>query len=429
MNNLQPLKAEKRISSIDTLRGVALLGILLINIAGMALPDPAYFDPSLSGGHTGWNLKVFFINSMFFEGTMRGLFSLLFGAGIVLFVNVKEDSGNRFELLEVWYRRLIWLIVIGMIHAYILLWPEEILFAYGMIGLLLFPFRRLSPEKLIGISAAIVLVGVFLNVQDANTSKREQKHYFDAVSLIERGEEIPYETLLDYYSWLEKYAVMKPSAEILESRMERMQNGYADAFKEQKKKSYFFESEYHYRHNYIDILSMMLLGIALFKLRILHAEKSSRYYFLMILIGYGIGLSINYFETTSYINSNFALIKYYELLRTYDLGRIPTMMGHIGLIMLFCKSNLIPFLKSALSAVGRMALTNYIMHTIIASIIFTGFAQYGKWQRFELYYLVAAIWIFQLILSPIWLRYFRFGPVEWLWRSLSYQKRQPFFKK
>ncbi len=99
MKNLHPVSNEKRIYSIDTLRGIALLGILLINIVGMALPDPAYFDPSLSGGHEGWNLKVFFINSIFFEGTMRGLFSLLFGAGIVLFVNNKEEDRNRFDLL------------------------------------------------------------------------------------------------------------------------------------------------------------------------------------------------------------------------------------------------------------------------------------------------------------------------------------------
>lgn len=428
VNNLQPLKADRRINSIDTLRGIALLGILLINIVGMTLPDPAYFDPSLSGGHTGWNLRVFFLNSIFFEGTMRGIFSLLFGAGIVLFVNNKEEDGNRFELLEVWFRRLIWLIIIGMIHAYILLWPAEILFAYGMIGLFLFPFRRLNPGKLIGISILIVLIGFVLNFKDAKIAKREQIQYFEAVELINKEEKLPYETMMGYYSWIEKYATMKPTSEILESRIEKMQSGYRAAFNELKLSSRFYESDFHYRHNYIDILSMMLLGIALFKLRILHAEKSYQFYLLMILFGYGIGIPINYFETTTFINNNFALISYYDLLRTYDMGRIPTMMGHIGIIMIFCKSGIILFLKRSLAAVGRMALTNYIMHTIIATIIFVGFSQYGKWQRYELYYLVALIWIFQLIASPIWLKYFRFGPVEWLWRSLSYMKWQKFLK-
>ncbi len=424
MKDLKPVGSEKRISSIDTLRGIALLGILLINIVGMALPDPAYFDPSLSGGHEGWNLRVFFINSIFFEGTMRGLFSLLFGAGIVLFVNNKEEEGNRFELLEVWFRRLIWLILFGMIHAYIFLWPEDILFSYGLIGMLLFPFRRLEPVKLIGISFLIILIGIFMNFQDAKTSKMQQVQYFEAVELLDKGEKLPYDTMIGYYNWMEKYAIMKPGAEILQSRINKIQSGYSSAFNENKSNAKFFESEYHYRHNYIDILSMMLLGIALFKLRVLHAERSYRFYLSMILFGYGIGIPINYLETMSYINSDFSLIKYYELLRSYDIGRIATMAGHIVIVMIFCKSGLLVILKKSLAAVGRMALTNYLMHTIIASIIFVGFKQYGEWERYELYYLVAGIWIFQLILSPIWLKFFRFGPAEWLWRSLSYLKMQ-----
>lgn len=144
--------------------------------------------------------------------------------------------------------------------------------------------------------------------------------------------------------------------------------------------------------------------------------------------GYGIGLTVNYLETMAYVHSNFDLIKYYELLKSYDLGRIPTMFGHIGLVMLFCQLHVLSFLKRALAAVGRMALTNYLMHSLIAAVVFVGFRQYGLWQRYELYYLVAVIWLFQLVVSPFWLKYFRFGPVEWLWRSLSYMKR-PRFRK
>lgn len=429
MKNLQPLIHKKRIFAIDILRGVAVLGILLINIVGMGLPDPAYFDPSLLGGHEGWNLKVFIINGLFFEGTMRGIFSILFGAGMLLFLNNKEEEGLRFDVMEVWFRRLIILVVFGMIHAYIFLWPGDILFSYGMIGLLLFPFRRLSPIKLMGISFSIIMLGMFLNFQDAKTAKVQQAQYFEASKLISKGEKLPYDTMVGYYKWLETYAIMKPAETILQSRIEKYQKGYASAFNENKVSAQFFESEYHYRHNYIDILSMMLLGIALFKLKILHAKKSYGFYITMLLIGYGIGIPINYFETMAYIQTDFSLIKYYELLVSYDIGRIATMAGHIGLIMLFCKSEILNVLKKALSAVGRMALSNYLMHSVIASIIFVGFKQYGEWERFELYYLVFAIWMFQLIASPIWLKYFRFGPVEWLWRSLSYMKKQTFLKQ
>ncbi len=105
-------------------------------------------------------------------------------------------------------------------------------------------------------------------------------------------------------------------------------------------------------------------------------------------------------------------------------------MGHVGLIMIFCKLPILQWLKTSLAAVGKMALTNYLMHSVICLIVFTcvGFGLFGKLQRYELYYVVLAIWIFQLIVSPIWLSYFRFGPAEWLWRSLTYLKVQPMKK-
>ena len=110
------------------------------------------------------------------------------------------------------------------------------------------------------------------------------------------------------------------------------------------------------------------------------------------------------------------------------LGRVFTTLGHVAIIMLFSKSNILMFLQGALAAVGQMALTNYIMQTLICVTIFLGFgfSLYGMLERHELYYIVFAIWIFQLIASPIWLYYFRFGPLEWLWRSLTYWQKQPF---
>ena len=105
-------------------------------------------------------------------------------------------------------------------------------------------------------------------------------------------------------------------------------------------------------------------------------------------------------------------------------------IGHIGLIMIFAKLPILGWLKLRIAAVGKMALSNYIMHSLICMVIFTGvgFGLFGKLQRYELYYVVFAIWIFQLIISPIWLKYFYFGPMEWLWRRLSYLYKPPFKK-
>ena len=96
--------------------------------------------------------------------------------------------------------------------------------------------------------------------------------------------------------------------------------------------------------------------------------------------------------------------------------------------MLFCKLPVLKWLKSSLAAVGKMALTNYVMHSVFAMFIFTGvgFGLFGTFQRYELLYIVFSIWVFQLILSPIWLKYYQYGPLEWIWRNLSYLKRHPF---
>ena len=185
---------------------------------------------------------------------------------------------------------------------------------------------------------------------------------------------------------------------------------------------------FNYDYNPWDVLPMMLLGIALYRLKVITAELSYQAYLIMILIGYGIGLSVNYYETITVLSDDFSVPSMLKAGLTYPFGRIAMAFGHIGIVMIFCKGNFLVFLKKGLAAVGKMALTNYISHSVICAIIFTGigFSMYGKMQRYELYYVVVSIWLFQLIISPIWLTYFLFGPLEWPWRSLTYQKVQPF---
>jgi uncharacterized protein len=311
-----------------------------------------------------------------------------------------------------------------MIHAYLLVWPGDILYSYGLIGLLLFPFRNSRPRHLLLLAVLILALGALINAGTSRKAKQEQMNYLQALELFEKGEEVPLEVLKDYYAWIERFAVMKPAQEWLDYRIQNVREGYFAAVKEMAKDSYFFESEYHYRHNYVDILSMMLLGMALFRLRVFHAERSYRLYGLMVLLGYGIGIPVNWWETRAYVGSDFDLIRYYELLRTYDLGRVSTMLGHVGLVMLGCKSGIFKWLQASLAAVGRMALSNYLLQTIMANVIFIGFSRYGHFQRYELYFIVVVIWALQIFLSKVWLSYFSFGPFEWLWRSLTYKKLQ-----
>jgi uncharacterized protein len=218
----------------------------------------------------------------------------------------------------------------------------------------------------------------------------------------------------------------KTKAEINDEN-EANRAGYWSVVKHRLGINQYFQTTLVYNFWLYDILSFMLLGIAFFKWGIFQGGQSKKFYWLLMLIGYLVGLSVNYYETIIIASTNFDLLEISKSQQTYQLGRLFTTLGHIGLFMLFIKSGILKFLQAAFAAVGKMALTNYLMHTVICTTFFLGFGfgMFGRLQRFELYYVVLAIWVIQLIYSPIWLKYFKYGPAEWLWRSLTYMKKQP----
>jgi uncharacterized protein len=165
--------------------------------------------------------------------------------------------------------------------------------------------------------------------------------------------------------------------------------------------------------------------MALFRLGVLTLERPTRLYIAMTVLGYGIGLTVNIIETRWVIDHQFSAIAFAQSNISYDLGRLATSVGHLGALLLFVRSGMLGWLRRAFAAVGQMAVTNYLTHSVVCLILFTGFRQFGQLERYQLYYVVFAIWAAQLVISPLWLRHFRFGPVEWLWRSLTYLERQP----
>lgn len=425
--SFKPLKATDRILSLDIMRGIVLFGILLMNINEMGLAH-AYGDPTGSGGATGFNLYTWITTNMLFEGTMRALFSLLFGVGMFIFLDRLQKKGAGIEAANIYFRRLIWLLIFGLIHGYLLLWTGEILYDYALMGFLVFSFRNLSPKKLILTAIILFSIGSFWSYYDYTKDAK----FMDKVNLAQTYKTENKELTKELKKADEKWESMKKerSPEAIEEYNNDMHADYFSLVAFLSEKNQESDLVWPYRYDVWDILSMMLIGIALFKLKILSAEKSYRLYILMTIIGYIVGLSVNYYETQLIINSNFSFLSFSKTSITYDLGRVPTAIGHIGLIMLLCKLPILKWLKQALSAVGKMALTNYVMHSVFAMFIFTGvgFKLFGTFSRHQLLYIVFGIWLFQLIASPIWLKYFQYGPLEWLWRYLSYLKK-PVFKK
>ena len=143
-----PVPSDDRIGMLDTTRGVAVLGILMMNITGFGLPN-AYDDPTVWGGDSPADITVWRVMTLLFEGTMRGLFTLLFGASALLFLQRHASRTTDMKPADLYFRRTLWLIVFGLFNGYVLLWSGDVLFYYGIAGLVLFVFRNLPPRRLL----------------------------------------------------------------------------------------------------------------------------------------------------------------------------------------------------------------------------------------------------------------------------------------
>ena len=170
---------------------------------------------------------------------------------------------------------------------------------------------------------------------------------------------------------------------------------------------------------------MFFIGAALMKMGFWNRGFSAQTLWLMVLVGYGVGFTGRYFYISAEVANDFDQHSVYAYREVGPYFRLAVTMGHLALITLFCRSGWLGWLQSAVGSVGRMALTNYIAQTVLASIYFYGFAMgnFGQLDRMALYGVVAAVWLFNILFSVFWLKYFLYGPLEWVWRALTYGAR------
>lgn len=420
-----PTEAKERIASLDVIRGVAVFGILLMNITWWGLPPQAAADPTVYGGAEGANLWAWILNAMLIEGTQRGLFTLLFGAGVVLFMERMEASQGA-NAADIYFRRNLWLIVFGLLHGFVLLWLGDILFFYGIIALFAFAFRKAKPATLLWLALGGLALNSAWHELDAHTALKAHEKWQAAMAAQDSGKPLQKEQTEAIEGWDAIVANYKPDASQLQKVVDANHRSYFAQVVFQAPKRSDFQSVFLYR-GFFDLFSMMLMGMALFKLGLLNLGKPSKIYWAMSLGGYAAGLTVNIIKVRYLMSADFSVLALLNANVVYDLGRVAVTVGHVGLLMLICNSSMLSGLKRRLAAVGQMAFTSYVSHSIICAFIFFGFGfgQFGRLQRYQLYYVVIAIWTFQLIVSPIWLAHYRYGPLEWLWRSLTYRKLQP----
>ena len=424
--------ASQRIQTIDVVRGFALLGILLMNIAFFGLPLMTYFPKLFSLPSDTLDFKVFATISIIFEGTMRALFSMLFGAGIILFTAKGDTLADGYTLADYYYRRLLWLVAFGLLNAYVLLWPGDILYAYGLVGLLLFPFRKLKPRTLFVVAGLCFLISFGKGAWTGIEMKQNRAGYLQSIQLEKQGKKITDQQQKAKEAWLEVEKSTRYDAKANNKTIQNMRSGYGAVFAELLPLNVRLQSSEFYKSMIWDTLIMMFLGMALFKWGFFSNAWRPRSYGIGLLAGYGIGLTLGYFtfqDGIAFYRNPGAVLDAdgFPFQALYHIRRASTAVGHASLLLLVYRSGLVPWLMKGLANVGQMAFTNYLMQSVLCSLFFYGYGlgYYARLSFVELYYVVAAVWLFQLIFSAVWLRYFRFGPLEWLWRSLTYWEWQP----
>lgn len=429
MSSAAPVARTERIASIDVLRGFALLGILLMNIQDFGLPGAAYWNPTLWGGSDGANLGYWFTNQVLFEGKMRTIFSMLFGAGFLVLASRAEARGLEAQagLADIYYRRTMWLLVFGLLHAYFIWWGD-ILFPYAVCGLFLYVLRGLPARTLIFTGVLMLSLDIPTTYFEAKETAEMRAKGEAALSLEKSGKKLTAQQESEKKKWEEKKKDMLPDKEKIQKDVNNHRTGYWHFFGIRSSRVSREAPQGIFNWIPFDCGSMMLIGMGLMKLGVFTASLPSATYLRMVLAGYGLGVPVLAYVAWVFMQQRWdPLAPYWWGWSTYQLGRLAVALGHIGVVMLVCQHGWLGWLTRRLAAVGQTALSNYLLTSLLCTFFFNGYGlgRFGHLQRHQLLYVVAGVWSINLLVSPWWLARYRFGPMEWVWRSLTYLKKQP----
>ncbi len=428
-----PVAQAERISTIDLLRGFSLMGILLMNICDFGLPGWDYtiplgtVKPVFSGPHATINTVLWFLRWIVAEGKMRALFSMLFGAGILLLTGRAEERGAGVRTADIFTRRNMWLTLFGILHCY-LIWNGDILFFYGASALLfMFPFRHCKPKTLFWTAGIVLLLNTALvNVGQTFGNLHAEKAAREANLALAHHQVLTEDQIDSLKSWKKVQNRWRPDDKKLYKNIHGHQ-GYLAAQGSDASDAFQTETLGQYA-GFGDWAGMMLLGMALFRLGFFQLKNSTRTYTLVAVLGLGISWSLTFAGCWISYRAHFPMFPTsFWLSAPYDLTRLTGALGNAAVLLLMVRFGLFKWLLARVANVGQMALSNYILTSLCMKTLYqwSPLHWYGYVEYYKLYYAVAAMWAINLVGSTLWLRRFRFGPLEWCWRSLTYWKRQP----
>lgn len=405
----------ERIAQLDVLRGLAILLILLMNIGYMADVVSEDYLPQRLGWST-YDQAWWWVNRLL-NGTQRGLLEMLFGAGVLIMARKAMTPDGPVSVADLHTRRNLWLAAFGLINGVVLFWDGDILLSYACAALLIFPFRTLRVRQLliIGIAMSVALWSHHL----VDYAERV------GVAQVAAGPASPAQaaaqrTLDDY----------RREVTVVDPKVAAMQIAGNNAPLPEFAAYRFFTWAYVqfigvgiFWENAVEAFATMLIGKALFKTGIIQGSARSSTYWWLLGLGYGVGWGLR-------IDANIDALRFggepYIGLFTDSFARLPIVVGHVAAVSLLLRGPAAWLLKP-FAATGKMPLTTYLGASLTAALVFGPLlGQFAKHDFGTLASGAALFMIFQLIGANLWLRTFETGPLEWLWKSLAYNRRQPF---
>lgn len=400
-----------RITSIDTVRGVAVLGILVMNIIGMAFAGAAYLNPMYTGGDDPANIALWAVAYVAVDGKMRALFAMLFGASLLLMAEGSPPDRQTPRHVA----RMAVLFLFGMLHGS-LLWSGDILLPFALAGLAIWPFRKLPLNRLF--LAGVIALGLQAAI---NASFGMQALSAEAAATAPGASAVA----IDTWNSLRSATWTAPEEVAHEIAMYRGSAADVLAIRHQAVLfARFFLLPFEF---FVEAVGLMFIGMGLYRLGWWQGEFPVRHYIRVAALLKTIGLSLSAVLCWQFYSSGFAPAAFYFTDAARVLVAPMVSLGYAAALIVIVKSGAFPRLAARLAACGRMALSNYLLASILGNLIFTGvgLGLYASLSRPQVWLIVFAIWALQLAWSKPWLERFRYGPFEWLWRSLARWQRQP----
>lgn len=407
----EPVGASERIVALDFIRGIAVLGILFPNIVAYGHPILAYFWPEgLPGGASAADKAVWLFQLVAIDGKFRGLFTLLFGAGMMLFIErVWARGGTRW----VQTRRLLWLGAFGLVH-YFLIWTGDILFLYAAASLVALAMLKWTARTQLRVGVAWYLAGslvltVILGGQAA----------------MENLPRVQAEAPAQYKEVQKGRAGMLSHARKESAAMSEGSYREVVAYRLAEETGVFGQTAFFIL---IETIPLMLIGMALYRMglfeRRFDRRKMRRWGWIGLIGGAILTLPLGLLAMSAHFP---LMLTQFAFNGPASFLHLPMVLGLAALLALWAPTASRSWLGSRFVAAGRMAFSNYLGGSLVMMLIFQGWAGglYGQFHRPGLFLFVLLGWALMLAWSKPWLAHFRYGPLEWLWRCLTYWRWIP----